>query len=294
MNSDDLKRLQELAVEAKDKLGAIVGGLPEPNFDPMRDAIEKLRAIEQATNPANSLQSIAQAASPRPVVTMNRKQRRKAGAKAKRPNSNPAIHAYAERVRRMSDAQIWAEGHKEPDLHTVEAVVRDIHEDLLSVLAPHFDDHTMKRIADVLGDWYGFDKDVIFQDGNTPLDDAKYVATAYAEGGKTPLVVGQVYRHFKGNYYRIVALAKMATALELEDDGTLQLLEDDGTPQCLDGMDVVVYQSMNPNHPDWVFVRPIFEFVEPTPEAHTRQDKTIQQWRFMLVEEKEAIANAAQ
>lgn len=285
MNSDDLKRLQELAVEAKDKLGATLGGLPEPNFDPMRDAVEKLRAIEQATNPANSLQSIAQAASPRPMVTMNRKQRRKAGAKAKRPNSNPAIHAYAEKVRRMSDAQIWAEGHKEPDLHTVEAVVRDIHEDLLSVLAPHFDDHTMKRITSVLGDWYGFDKDVIFQDGNTPLDDAKYVATAYAEGDKTPLVVGQVYRHFKGNYYRVVALAKMATALELEDNGA---------QQRLDGMDVVVYQSMNPAHPDWFFVRPVSEFISATPDHYLLHDKKLQRYRFVLVEEKEAIANAGQ
>lgn len=274
MNSDDLLRLQQLAAEAKDKLGATVGGLPEPNFDPMRDALAKLSAA--ADN---------KAAAPRPTVVMNRKQRRKAGAKAKRPNSNPAIHAYAEKVRRMSDAQIWAEGHKEPDLHTVEAVVRDIHEDLLSVLAPHFDDHTMKRITSVLGDWYGFDKDVIFQDGNTPLDDAKYVATAYAEGGKTPLVIGQVYRHFKGNYYRIVTLAKMATALELEDDGT---------PQRLDGMDVVVYQSLNPDHPDWFFVRPVSEFISATPDRYLLHDKKLQPWRFMLVEEKEAVANAGQ
>jgi len=283
MNSDGLKRLQELAAELADKASAGSTGptmglpdvkLPEIPYDPSQ--AESLTALTKRTAASTNV----------PLTSMNRKQRRKAGAKAKRPNSNPAIHAYAERVRRMSDAQIWAEGHKEPDLHTVEAVVRDIHEDLLSVLAPHFDDHTMKRIADVLGDWYGFDKNVIFQDGNTPLNDAKYVATAYAEDGKTPLVVGQIYRHFKGNYYRVVALAKMATALELEDDGT---------PQRLDGMDVVVYQSLNPKHPDWFFVRPVSEFISATPDRYLLHDKKLQRYRFVLVEEREvAFINAGE
>ena len=293
MNTEDLQRLQQLAVEAKDKLGATVGGLPEPNFDPMRDAIEKLRTIEQSTNPLNKLQTIEQTASPRPIVKMNRKQRRQHGVKAKKPNGDPAIHAYAERVRHMTDAQIWAEGHKQPDQRIVEAVALDMHEDILSVLAPHFDDHTMARITDILGDWYGFDTHVSYADGNKALNDAKYVPVAMAEGGRVPVVVGQVYRHFKGNYYRVTALAKMATALELEDT------HDPHTPITskatrLDGMDVVVYRSMNPAHPDWVFVRPMSEFVGPTPESYTRRDKTVQLWRFVLVEEKEAIANAGQ
>lgn len=275
MNSDGLKRLQELAAELADKSNTSGAGptmgLPDIQL-PKPLVAATTKSVPEPTGV--------------PLTSMNRKQRRKAGAKAKRPNSNPAIHAYAERVRRMSDAQIWAEGHKEPDLHTVESVVRDIHEDLLSVLAPHFDDHTMKRIADVLGDWYGFDKNVIFQDGNTPLNDAKYVATAYAEDGKTPLVVGQVYRHFKGNYYRVVALAKMATALELEDDGT---------PQRLDGMDVVVYQSLNPMHPDWFFVRPVSEFISATPDRYLLHDKKLQRYRFVLVEEREvAFINAGE
>lgn len=271
MNDEGLKKLQELAAEAADKVNTtgakLASALPEPSFDPMQNAIEKLRAIEQAANPPTS---------PQPVVTMNRKQRRKAGLKAKRPSCDPAIHRYAETVRRMTDAQIWAEGHKEPTQQLVEEVARDVHEDILSVLAPHFDDHTMHRITDVLLDWYGIRHAYLFTDSNREANDRAYVPAPRVPGAAEPVVVGQVYKHFKGNYYRVTALAKMATALELEDSSM----------QHLDGMDVVVYQSTNPEHPDWYFVRPVSEFISATPDKYLKKSSTYQPYRFMLVTER--------
>lgn len=295
MNNDGLQRLQQIAADAKERMGPLYddlqklkqgaidakNGLPEPNLDPMRDMVEKLRIIEQAASSSSKLQALEQAASPRPMVTMNRKQRRSKGQKAKRPNADPTVHAYAERVRRMSDKQIWDEGHKLPGHDIVEQVALDIHEDILSVLAPHFDDHTMARIATVLGDWYGFNSKIIFRDGNTTDDSERYVPVAHTEGGRNVIAIGQVYRHFKGNYYRVTALAKMATSMELED-----------ADQRLDGMDVVVYQSMNPAHPDWFFTRPVAEFTSPTPEKYLLHDKSLQPWRFVLVKEKEVATNA--
>lgn len=83
-----------------------------------------------------------------------KKPSKKKGTKAKRPSRNPQVHQYAERVRRMTDEQIWAEGHKEPTQAVVEYVIKEIHEDLLSVLAPHFGDDIMAKIDEVLGNWY--------------------------------------------------------------------------------------------------------------------------------------------
>ena len=55
-----------------------------------------------------------------------KKPSKKKGTKARRPSRNPQVHQYAERVRRMTDEQIWAEGHKEPTQAVVEYVIKEI------------------------------------------------------------------------------------------------------------------------------------------------------------------------
>lgn len=215
-------------------------------------------------------------AAPAPTTkgpAMNRAQRRKAKAGgAKRPSPDAALHTYAEHVRRMTDEQIWATTHRTPDAEVVESVVRDMHEDILSVLAPHFDDQTMYRIAEVLGSWYKFKVHDIYTDGNTK--DLDKTLNVVSDRTNT-VVAGQIYRHFKGNYYRVISLAKMATSLELEDDGT---------QQRLDGMQVVVYQSMNPEHPDWIYARPVDEFLSAAPKRIIDRGSAPQYWRFALTE----------
>lgn len=266
MTNEDLQRLQAIAEVSKNE--KFKSNLPAPDLEALLAGAREAAAKDTAAR--GPIQQQPQ------QLPMNRKQRRKAGQKAKRPNSDPAIHRYAESVRRMTDAQIWAEGHKAPTQQVVEHVARDVHEDILSVLAPHFDDHTMHRIADILGDWYGIDKEYVFSDSNREANDKAYVPTPRVPGASEPVVVGQVYKHFKGNYYRVTALAKMATALELEDSSMQQL----------DGMDVVVYQSMNPDHPDWYLVRPVSEFISATPDKYLKKNPTYQPYRFMLMTER--------
>lgn len=229
-----------------------------------------------ANPPAVSFDALKPAAPTTKATAMNRAQRRKAKSKpggAKRPSPDAALHTYAEHVRRMTDEQLWAATHREPDAEVIESVVRDMHEDILSVLAPHFDDQTMYRIAEVLGSWYKFKVRDIYTDSNTK--DLDKTLTVVSERTNT-VVVGQIYRHFKGNYYRVISLAKMATSLELEDDAQ----------QRLDGMPVVVYQSMNPEHPDWIYVRPVDEFLSRTPKRYLDRDPALQCWRFALTEPK--------
>lgn len=144
----DMERLSQIA--AGSPLGQQLANMRGPDFNKFAEEIAKAPVVTP----------VPAAVSTKPnQPVMNRKQRRGLEKKRgkKKTNRDHQVHQYAERVRRMTDDQIWAEGHKEPSLEVVEKVVRDIHEDLLSVLAPHFGDDIMKKIAEVLGNWYHVD-----------------------------------------------------------------------------------------------------------------------------------------
>ena len=127
-------------------------------------------------------------------------QKKKGGVK--KPNRDPEVRLYASKVRRMTDEQIWKEGHQEPSLELVEKVVRDTHEDILSVLAPYFDTETMELIGRILGEWYGFNSNIEYVDEKKKLFDEMYNPSE-----DRVIAAGKIYRHFKGNYYRVMCLA---------------------------------------------------------------------------------------
>ena len=140
MDQETLRRLQELA--EKSPLAPAVA---------RHEDLTKLAEQFAQMNP--DITKPASPSAPKAVPFYRPKSKQKP-PKAKRPSKSPAVHQYADRVRRMTDEQIWAEGHKEPTQAVIEYVIKEIHEDLLSVLAPHFGDDIMAKIDQVLGDWY--------------------------------------------------------------------------------------------------------------------------------------------
>jgi len=93
VDNDGLKRLQEIARRAAEGQGRVATGLPTP--------------------PTISLQQPSAAATP--VVLLNRMQRRRGKAATgtrKRSHRDHEVHAYAERIRHMTDQQIWDWGHR--------------------------------------------------------------------------------------------------------------------------------------------------------------------------------------
>jgi hypothetical protein len=73
------------------------------------------------------------------------------------------------------------------------------------------------------------------------------------------IVLGKIYRHFKGNYYRVLELATDANTLER----------------------LVVYQAL---YDDKIWVRPLSEFTD----VLTRSDRTFE--RFQEVAEEDLIS----
>lgn len=178
------------------------------------------------------------------------------------PRKDPEVHAYAERIRRMSDKQIWEEGHKAPSLELCEEVVRETKDDVLAVLAPKFDDELMEKIATVLGEYYKFDTNIDFTDAKRAEHDEIYVTS-----DDRVIAPGKVYRHFKGNYYKVLYLAT-----DTESEKTM-----------------VIYQSINPSLADTVFCRPLLMFISEV--DHEKYPDVKQRWRFECVEEKELVKN---
>lgn len=75
------------------------------------------------------------------------------------------------------------------------------------------------------------------------------------------IIVGKIYRHISGNYYRVICIA---------NDSTKNI---DGKPQQL-----VVYESLNNDRKVWV--RPYYLF-----NATVDDPDSIQKYRFELVDD---------
>lgn len=180
--------------------------------------------------------------------------------KSKRPSKDPEIHQYAVRVRNMTDEQIWKEGHKEVTLDLVEKVVKDMHQDILSYLAPYFDTETMELITQILGKWYGFDSNIEYVDEKQQLYNETYMPSE-----DRTITAGKIYRHFKGNYYQVMCLAL--------DTETHQMM--------------VIYQRLdvdkNEEADKFICCRPLSMFASEV--DHEKYPNTTQKWRFQRVEE---------
>lgn len=180
--------------------------------------------------------------------------------KGKRPSKDPEIRLYASRVRSMTDDQIWKEGHKEVTLDLVEKVVKEMHQDILSYLAPYFDTETMELITQILGKWYGFDSDIVYVDEKQQLFDEKYNPSE-----DRLIAAGKIYRHFKGNYYQVMCLAL--------DTETKQMM--------------VIYQRLDvakdSEADKFICCRPLSMFASEV--DHKKYPEATQKWRFQRVEE---------
>ena len=98
MDNEGLQRLQEIAAKAAQSMSkvgqAVATGLPTP---------PELPVLTQ--HPSDTAPN---------VIPFNRAQRRKGKASTgtrKRSHRDPEVHAYAERIRHMTDQQIWDWGH---------------------------------------------------------------------------------------------------------------------------------------------------------------------------------------
>lgn len=175
----------------------------------------------------------------------------------KRKSSRDAeVHLFAERIRRSTDQKIWDECHKQPSLELCEAVMRDLHEDIVAVLAPHFDDDITQKINRILGKWYGFKEEIEVVDERRAEFNARFNVSEDRE-----IAPGKIYRHFKGNYYQV-----MYIAVDSETEET-----------------VVVYRSLMNASTDAVFVRPKAMFASEV--DHEKYPNVAQKWRFQRVEE---------
>ena len=184
-------------------------------------------------------------------------QKKKGGAK--KPNRDPEVRLYASKVRRMTDEQIWKEGHQEPSLELVEKVVKEMHQDILAYLAPYFDTETMELITQILGKWYGFDSNIEYVDEKQQLFDEMYNPSE-----DRVIAAGKIYRHFKGNYYRVMCLAL--------DTETHQMM-------C-------VYQRLDVAEgiqDPYVCCRPLSMFSSEVDKE--KYPMATQKWRFQRVEE---------
>ena len=180
--------------------------------------------------------------------------------KGKRPSKDPDIRRYAAHVRSMTDEQIWKEGHKEVTLDLVETVVKDMHQDILSYLAPYFDTETMELITQILGKWYGFDSNIEYVDEKKKLFDEMYNPSE-----DRVIAAGKIYRHFKGNYYQVMCLAL--------DTETHQMM-------C-------IYQRLDVakdvEADKFICCRPLSMFASEV--DHKKYPNATQKWRFQRVEE---------
>lgn len=75
------------------------------------------------------------------------------------------------------------------------------------------------------------------------------------------IIVGKIYRHISGNYYRVICIA---------NDTTKNI---DGKPQQL-----VVYESLNNDRKVWVRPYDLFNAIVDDPDS-------IQKYRFELVDD---------
>lgn len=75
------------------------------------------------------------------------------------------------------------------------------------------------------------------------------------------ILVGKIYRHMSGNYYRVICIANDSTKVE------------DGVPQ-----QVVVYESLEKDHKIWTRPYSLFNALVEEPEI-------MQKYRFELVDD---------
>lgn len=180
--------------------------------------------------------------------------------RSKRPSKDHEIHQYAVRVRNMTDEQVWKEGHKEVTLDLVEKVVKEMHQDILSYLAPYFDTETMELITQILGKWYGFDSNIEYVDEKQQLYNENY-----NQSEDRVIAAGKIYRHFKGNYYQVMCLAL--------DTETQQMM--------------VIYQRLdvdrNEEADKFICCRPLSMFASEV--DHEKYPNATQKWRFQRVVE---------
>ena len=177
--------------------------------------------------------------------------------KCKRPSKDKEVHEYADMIRHMTDKQIWNEGHRQPTMATVEHAIKEMFEDILAVLAPHFDTDMLDYVASILGNWYHLPTDLDFVGSKqakydaelTPLEDDREVAA------------GKIYRHFKGNYYQVIDLA-----ISSVDQSTF-----------------VVYRRLDYEPGSRLFVRPLSDFTSTVDHEKYPRFAEIK-WRFTRVQ----------
>lgn len=174
----------------------------------------------------------------------------------KKPSKDPEVHRFAENVRKSTDQKIWNICHPSATLELCEEVIRDIHEDIISVLAPHFDDDVTQKITSILGNWYGFTQNVEVVDEKRAEYNKRFNPSEDRE-----IAPGKVYRHFKGNYYQVLHVGMNTETTEL----------------------MVVYRSLMDETNNAVFIRPKSVFESEV--DHEKYPNATQKWRFQRVEE---------
>lgn len=172
---------------------------------------------------------------------------------AKKQSKDPEVRLFAEHARKWTDKKLYDEFHKAPDLKVVESVVRDMHEDILSVLAPHFDDDVMEDITKILGEWYGFKTDIEY------VDPSRDQFKDFNDTDDRTVSAGDVFRHFKGNYYQVVAVG-----LHTETKETM-----------------VIYRATHNLGTAKIFVRPMESFLSEV--DHEKYPEYTQKWRLQKV-----------
>lgn len=185
---------------------------------------------------------------------MSMKKKKSGGPR--KPSRDAEVHLFAERIRRSTDQKIWDECHKAPSLEVCEQVMRDLHADIVAVLAPHFDDDVTQKINRILGSWYGFKQEVEIVDERQEEFNARFNPSEDRD-----IAPGKLYRHFKGNYYQVM--------YEAMDTETEKL--------------VIVYRSLMDPDTNAVFVRPKEQFASEV--DHEKYPNATQKWRFQRVEE---------
>lgn len=190
-------------------------------------------------------------------MAANRKQRRG----QRKVNANKEIAEFAKMVRSWTDKKIYDEMHKEATPELIDQVVEAMFDDIISTLAPKFEDEVMEVIIKTLHDWYKTPEDVILVNSDQEEMSAKMVETP-----KNPCLIGHIYRHYKGNYYKLVALALNSETRE----------------------EMAVYQRtpFNGKYSSPTFVRSVKDFFSEVDPAKAAQYKPNQRYRFQHVEER--------
>ena len=129
-------------------------------------------------------------------MATNRKQRRS----AKKVHADQDIADYAKMVRGWSDRKIYDELHGPVKPEVVDQVVKDMFEDIIATLAPKFDDEVMDVVAKTLHDWYHTPEEITLVESTSQ----EMSETLQPSNTPTACVKGGIYRHFKGNFYKLV------------------------------------------------------------------------------------------